>query len=102
MILFQKESISMVIVLDNEHHDKRTVVPYSLTVFNCVKEMFRENKQSINIWTDMTHLANLKISLSLATLVTTFLSYFFIMFMQHGIVQLQVMKRGLRLVLEAP
>ena len=33
MILFQKESISMVIVLDNEHHDKRTVVPYSLTVF---------------------------------------------------------------------
>ena len=73
-----------------------------LLFFNYVKEMFRENRQNINIWTDMAHLANLKISLSLATLVTTFLICFFIMFMQHGIVQLQVMKRGLRLVLEAP
>ena len=73
-----------------------------LLFFNYVKEMFRENRQNINIWTDMAYLANLKISLSLATLVTTFLICFFIMFMQHGIVQLQVMERGLRLVLEAP
>ena len=52
MIWFQKESTSMVIVSDNKHHDKRTVVPYSLTVFNYVKEMFRQNIQNINIWTD--------------------------------------------------
>ena len=57
----------MVIMLDNEHHDKRTVVPYPFTVFNYVKERFRENIQNINIWTDMAHLVNLKISLSLAT-----------------------------------
>ena len=34
MIWFQKESISMVIVSDNKHYDKRTVVPYLFTVFN--------------------------------------------------------------------
>ena len=51
-IWFQKESISMVIVSDNKHHDKRTVVPYLCTVFNYVKEMFRENIQNINIWID--------------------------------------------------
>ena len=28
MIWFQKESISMIIVSDNKHHDKRVVVPY--------------------------------------------------------------------------
>ena len=95
MILFQKESISMVTVSDNKHHDKRTVVPYLFTVFNYVKEMFRENIQNINIWTDMAHLVNLKISLSIATLVIAFLSCFFIVIMQHGIVQLQVMERGL-------
>ena len=49
VIWFQKESISMVIVSDNTHHDKRTVVPYSFTVFNYVKEMFGENIQNINI-----------------------------------------------------
>ena len=42
MILSQKESISMVIVSDNKHHNKRTVVPYLFTVLNYVKEMFRE------------------------------------------------------------
>ena len=81
----------MVIVSDNKHHDKRTVVPYSFTVFNYVKEVFRENTQNINIWTDMAHLVNLKISLSLATLVITFFSCFFIIIMQHGIIHLQVM-----------
>ena len=91
MIWFQKESISMVIVSDNKHHDKRTVVLYLFTVFNYVKEMFRQNIQNINMWTDMTHLVNLKISLSLATLVIAFLSCFFIIIMQHGIIQLQVM-----------
>ena len=43
----------------------------------------------------MAHLVNLKISLFLATLVITFLSCFFIIIMQHGIIQLQVMERGL-------
>ena len=62
MILFEKESISMVIASDNNHHDKRRVVPYLFTVFNNVKEMFRGNIQNINIWTDMAHLLNLKIS----------------------------------------
>ena len=76
MILFEEESISMVIIPDNNHHDKTTVVPYLFTVSNYVKEMFRENIQ--NIWTDMAHLVTLKISLSLATLVITFLSCFFI------------------------
>ena len=102
MIWFQKESVSMVIVSDNKHHDKRTVAPYLFTVFNCMKEMFRENIQNINIWTDMTHLLNLKISLCLATLDTTFPSCFFIIIMQHGIIQLQVMERGLWMILEAP
>ena len=88
MILFEEESIP-----DNNHHDKTTVVPYLFTVSNYVKEMFRENIQ--NIWTDMAHLVTLKISLSLATLVITFLSCFFIIIMQHGIIQLEVMERGL-------
>ena len=101
MISFQKESISMVIVLD-KHHDKGTVVPYSFTVFNYMKERFGENIQNINIWTDMAHLVNLKISLSLATSLITLLSCFFIIIMQHGIIQLQVMERGLWMVLEAP
>ena len=50
----------------------------------------------------MAHLVNFKISLSLATFVITFLSCFFIIIMQHGIIQLQVMERGLWVVLEAP
>ena len=78
MILFEKESISMVIVSDNKHHNKRTVVPYLFTVFNYVKEMFRENIQSINIRTDMAHLVNFNRSLPLAALVITFLGCFFI------------------------
>ena len=102
MIWSQKESISMVIVSDNKHHDKRPVVPYLFIMFNYVKAMFRENIQNISIWTDMTHLDSLKISLSLATLVITFLSCFFIIIMQHGIIQLQVMEKGLWMVLEAP
>ena len=38
MIWFQKGSISMIIVSDNKHHDKRAVVPYLFTVFNYVKK----------------------------------------------------------------
>ena len=91
MILFEKEIISMVIISDNKHHDKRIVIPYSFTVFNYVKEMLRENAQNINIWTDMAQL----VSLSLDTLVKTLLRCFFIIIMQHGIIQLQVMERGL-------
>ena len=93
MILFEEESISMVITPDNNHHDKTTVVPYLFNVSNYVKEMFRENIQ--NIWTGLAHLVTLKISLSLATLVITFLGCFFIIIMQHGIIQLEVMERGL-------
>ena len=73
IILFEKESISMVIVSDNKH-DKRTVVSYLFTVFNYVKEMFRENIQNIDIWTDMAHVVNLKIGLPLATLAIKFIS----------------------------
>ena len=91
MILFEKEIISMVIISDNKHHDKRIVIPYSFTVFNYVKEMLRENAQNINIWTDMAQL----VSLSLDTLVKTLLRCFFIIIMQHGIIQLKVMERGL-------
>ena len=91
MILFEKDIISMVIISDNRHHDKRIVIPYSFTVFNYVKEMLRENAQNINIWTDMAQL----VSLSLDTLVKTLLRCFFIIIMQHGIIQLQVMERGL-------
>ena len=91
MILFEKEIISMVIISDNKHHEKRMVIPYSFTVFNYVKEMLRENAQNINIWTDMAQL----VSLSLDTLVKTLLRCFFIIIMQHGIIQLQVMERGL-------
>ena len=91
MILFEKEIISMVIISDNKHHEKRIVIPYSFTVFNYVKEMLRENAQNINIWTDMAQL----VSLSLDTLVKTLLRCFFIIIMQHGIIQLQVMERGL-------
>ena len=71
MIWFQKESISMLIVSDNNHHDKRKITPYSFAVFNYVKEMFRENIQNINTWRDSA-LVDSKISLSLTTLVTTF------------------------------
>ena len=73
IILFENESISMVIVSDYKR-DKRPVVPYLFTVFNYVKEMFRENIQNIDIWTDMAHVVNLKIGLPLATLVITFIS----------------------------
>ena len=41
MILFETESISIVIVSDNKHHYKRTVVAYLFTVSNIGKEMFR-------------------------------------------------------------
>ena len=95
IILFEKESISMVVVSDNKLHYKRTDVPYLFTVFNYVKEIFRENIQKINIWTDMAHLVNLKIGLPVATLVITFLSCFFIIIMQYRIIQLQIMERGL-------
>ena len=60
-----------------------------------MKELLRENIQKINIWTDMTHLINLKIGLALATLDITFLRRFFILITQHGIIQLQVMEKGL-------
>ena len=95
MILFEKESTSMEIASDNKHHYKTAVIPYLITVFNYMKEIFRENIQNINIWMDMAHLVNLKIGLSVATLVKTFFSCFFIIIMQHGIIQLQVMERGL-------
>ena len=95
IMLFEKESISMVIVSDNKLHYKRTNVPCLFTVFNYVKEIVRENIQKINIWTDMAHLVNLKIGLPVATLVITFLSCFFIIIMQHRIIQLQIMERGL-------
>ena len=95
IMLFEKESISMVIVSDNKLHYKRTNFPCLFTVFNYVKEIVRENIQKINIWTDMAHLVNLKIGLPVATLVITFLSCFFIIIMQHRIIQLQIMERGL-------
>ena len=46
----------------------------------------------------MGHLVNLKISLSLATLVITFPSCFFIIIMQHGISQLQVMEKHHKMI----
>ena len=52
MLWFQKESISVVIVSDNKHQDKRTFAPYSFTVFNYVKEMFKENIENIAIGID--------------------------------------------------
>ena len=58
MILFEKESISIVTVSENKHHDKGKVVSHLFTVFNYVKGMFRENIQN-NICIDMTHLVNL-------------------------------------------
>ena len=42
----------------------------------------------------MAHLVNLKIGFPVATLVIPFLSCFFIIIMQHGIIWLQVMERG--------
>ena len=95
MILFEKESISMEIASYNKHHYKTAVIPYMITVLNYIKEIFRENIQNINIWMDMGHLVNLKIGLPAATLVRTFLSCFFIIIMQHGIIQLKVIERGL-------
>ena len=50
--MVQKESIPMVIVSDDKHHDERTVFPCSFTAFNYVKEMFGENIQNLNVWTN--------------------------------------------------
>ena len=58
------------------------------------KKCSEKNIQNINFWTDMAHLVNLKTGFPVATLVITFLSCFFIIIMQHGIIWLQVMERG--------
>ena len=75
-------------------------VAYSFTIFYCMKEMFGENIQNINIWTD-DPFSQSKNKFILSTLVITFLTCFLII-TWHGIIQLQVMGRGQWIVLEAP
>ena len=62
--------------------------------------MFRENIQNINIWTD-DPFSQFKNKFILSTFVITLFTCFLIL-TWHGIIQLQVMERGQRIVLEAP
>ena len=96
MIWFQKESISMV-VSDNKHHDKRTVVPFCL-LFLTVKEMFGGNIQNITIWVDMAYLVSLKIILSLGPLVIKFLCCFFIIIINMELCSNKSWKEGFDLL----
>ena len=52
MIWFRDQSISMVLLSDNNDHEKTTVVPYTAYVFNYIKEHFEDNVHDIEIWTD--------------------------------------------------
>ena len=52
MIWFREYKISMVLLSDNNVHDKTTVVPYTLHVFNHVKETFGSDVSELEVWTD--------------------------------------------------
>ena len=52
MIWFRDQSISMVLLSDNNDHDKTMVVPYTAYVLNYIKEHFADNVRTIEIWTD--------------------------------------------------
>ena len=42
----------MVLLSDNNDHDKTMVVPYTAYVLNYIKEYFGDNVRDIEIWTD--------------------------------------------------
>lgn len=52
MIWFREHKIPMVIATDNSNHDKTTVLPYTLTVFNLVQELFGDQVKKVSVWTD--------------------------------------------------
>ena len=49
MIWFRDQSISMVLLSDNNDHDKATVLPYTAYVLNYIKEHFGDNAHDIKI-----------------------------------------------------
>ena len=50
MIWFREHTKTMVLISDSNVHDKTTVVPYSLYVFNFIKENF-ERVRDVEVWT---------------------------------------------------
>lgn len=52
MIWFRDQKISMVLLSDNNTHDKTTVVPYTYFVLNHIKEKFSSDVKHCEIWTD--------------------------------------------------
>ena len=51
MIRYIDQSILMVLLSDNNDHDKTTVVPYTVYVLKYIKEHFGDNVLDIEIWT---------------------------------------------------
>ena len=52
MIWFCEHKIPMIIATDNSNHDKTTVLPYILTVFNLKQELFGDQVKKVSVWTD--------------------------------------------------
>ena len=52
MIWFTDQSISTVLLSDNNDHDKTLVVPYTVYVLKYIREHFGDNVHDIEIWTD--------------------------------------------------
>ena len=51
MIRYMDQSILMVLLSDNNDHDKTTVVPYTVYVLKYIKKHFGDNVLDIEIWT---------------------------------------------------
>ena len=99
MIRFQKESISMV-VSDNKHHDKRTVVPYLSIVFNCERNVWRKYTKHYHLgrYGLFSQFKNNFVFSSISHKIPMlFLHYHH----KHGIMQQQVMERRLWFVMRA-
>ena len=52
MIWFRDCSKSMVLLSDNNNHDKITVVPYTLHIIKAVMDLFGDEIKEIDFWTD--------------------------------------------------
>ena len=52
MIWFREYSKSMVLLSDNNNHDKTTVVPYTMHVLQIVMDTFGNEVKEIEIWTN--------------------------------------------------
>ena len=52
MIWFRMHKISTALFSDSSIHDKRTIVPYTLTVLDYIWETFGTDIKQVEVWTD--------------------------------------------------